>query len=35
MGKEGVQFRVESLKDLSVVIDHFKRYPLQTKTPRF
>ena len=31
MGKEGVQFRVESLKDLSVVIDHFNIYPLQTK----
>ena len=31
MGKEGVQFRVESLKDLSVVINHFNEYPLQTK----
>jgi hypothetical protein len=31
MGKEGVQFRVESLENLSVIIDHFNRYPLQTK----
>jgi hypothetical protein len=28
---DGVQYRVESLKDLSVVIDHFNRYPLITK----
>jgi len=31
MGKEGVQFRVESLENISVVIDHFNKYPLQTK----
>jgi hypothetical protein len=31
MGKDGVQFRVESLENLSVIIDHFNRYPLQTK----
>jgi hypothetical protein len=26
-----VQFRVESLKELLVVIDHFEKYPLLTK----
>lgn len=31
MGKEGVQFRVESLKDLSIIVNHFNEYPLQTK----
>lgn len=30
-GKEGIQYRVESHKDLAVVIDHFNRYPLHTK----
>ena len=30
-GEEGVQYRVESLKGLSVVIDHFNKYPLITK----
>lgn len=27
-GKESVQFRVESVKELQVIIDHFDRYPL-------
>jgi hypothetical protein len=27
-GKESVQFRVESIKELRVIIDHFDRYPL-------
>ena len=29
--EDAVQFRVESLENLSVIIDHFNRYPLQTK----
>lgn len=31
IGIDMVQLRVESLKDLSVVIDHFNTYPLHTK----
>lgn len=30
-GKEGIQYIVESQKDLAVVIDHFNKYPLHTK----
>jgi hypothetical protein len=33
MGKdmESIQYRVESLKDLSIIINHFDKYPLKTK----
>jgi LAGLIDADG endonuclease len=27
-GKDSVQYRVESFKDLQVIIDHFDKYPL-------
>lgn len=30
-GSKGVQFRVRSIKELSVVINHFDKYPLITK----
>ena len=30
-GKEGVQFRVESKKELLILIEHFDKYPLITK----
>lgn len=30
-GKDSIQFRVSSLKDLLVVIDHFDKYPLITQ----
>jgi hypothetical protein len=30
-GKQGVQFRVESKKELSILIDHLDKYPLITK----
>lgn len=30
-GKESLKYRVNSLNDLQIVIDHFDKYPLQTK----
>jgi len=27
-GKNSVQYRVESIKDLQVIVDHFDKYPL-------
>jgi hypothetical protein len=33
-GKDGVQFRVESIKELLVIIAHFDKYPLITKKQR-
>jgi hypothetical protein len=30
-GKEGVQYRVESKKELLILIEHFDKYPLTTK----
>ena len=30
-GKQGVQYRVESKKELLILIDHFDKYPLITK----
>lgn len=30
-GKDSIQYRVESLRDLAVVISHFDKYPLITK----
>jgi len=30
-GKKFIQFRVFSIKDLKVIIDHFEQYPLITK----
>jgi len=31
MGENAVQYRVESLKDLAIIINHFDKYPLLTK----
>ena len=31
MGENAVQYRVESLEDLSIIINHFDKYPLITK----
>jgi len=31
MGENAVQYRVESLKDLAIIINHFDKYPLITK----
>jgi len=31
MGENAVQYRVESLKDLAIIINHFNKYPLITK----
>lgn len=31
MGEDAVQYRVESLKDLAIIINHFNKYPLLTK----
>ena len=31
MGENAVQYRVESLKDLTIIINHFNKYPLITK----
>lgn len=31
LGAESVQFRVSSLKDLNIIIDHFDKYPLLTR----
>jgi hypothetical protein len=30
MGENAVQYRVESLKDLAIIINHFDKYPLIT-----
>jgi hypothetical protein len=30
MGENAVQYRVESLKDLAIIINHFDKYPLLT-----
>lgn len=30
-GKDSIQFRVSSVKDLMVIIDHFEKYPLLTQ----
>jgi len=30
-GSEALEFRVKSVKDLQVILDHFERYPLRTK----
>lgn len=30
-GKDSIQYRVSSLKDLAVIIDHFDNYPLITQ----
>jgi hypothetical protein len=30
-GSESLEFRVKSVKDLQVILDHFERYPLITK----
>jgi hypothetical protein len=30
-GKDMIQFRVTSLKDLTVIVDHFDKYPLITQ----
>jgi hypothetical protein len=31
LGKDAIQYRVTSHKDLAVIIDHFKNYPLITQ----
>jgi len=31
MGKDSIQYRVESLEGLAVIINHFNKYPLITK----
>jgi len=31
MGENAVQYRVESLKDLAIIINHYNKYPLITK----
>ena len=31
MGENAIQYRVESLKDLAIIINHFDKYPLITK----
>jgi hypothetical protein len=31
MGKDSIQYRVESIKDLAIIINHFDNYPLKTK----
>ena len=31
LGKDSVQYRVSSVKDLEVIIDHFDKYPLITQ----
>ena len=31
MGENAVQYRVESLKDLAIIIEHFNKYHLRTK----
>ena len=30
-GKDSIQYRVSSIKDLKVIIDHFDKYPLITQ----
>jgi len=30
-GSQSIQFRVRSIKDLAVIIDHFYKYPLITE----
>lgn len=34
-GKQGVQFRVESKKELFILIEHFDKYPLITKKSKY
>lgn len=31
LGKDSIQYRVRSIKDLTVIIDHFDKYPLLTQ----